>query len=145
MIIVETFVQVMDKYAVFEGRASRSEYWWYILALIIVGFTVGLISIPLTFIPYASNVVTVAFFLAILTPSLAVTVRRLHDVGLGAWWLLGYLPAATYNIVRYISESDTSAVVLGIAAISLICNIVLLVLTVLPSNEGNNKYGPDPR
>ena len=145
MTILENFVQVMDKYATFEGRASRSEYWWYVLALFILGLVVGLATFPLGFIPYASNVVTIVFFLAVLIPSLAVTVRRLHDAGLNAWWLLGYAPAVIYNILRFASDSDTSGIVLSVAAVSVICNIVLIVLMVLPSNEGDNKYGPDPR
>ena len=45
MVLFQNFVQVMENYAVFDGRASRSEFWWYVLALLIVAFFIGLAAI----------------------------------------------------------------------------------------------------
>jgi len=80
-----------DKYAEFEGRALRSEYWWWVLLCVMIGI--------------AATILDVAFFgayhtarqggpinalanLALFLPSLAVAVRRLHDIDRSGWWLL---------------------------------------------------------
>ena len=55
MILYRNFLEVMSQYAVFGGRASRSEFWWYILALLIVSLLVSVASLPLLFIPTQST------------------------------------------------------------------------------------------
>jgi uncharacterized membrane protein YhaH (DUF805 family) len=71
------------KYADFGGRASRSEYWWFFLFLLVVGALLGSAddNAPL----YA------LFSLAVLLPSLSAAARRLHDCGRSGWWLLLWL------------------------------------------------------
>lgn len=66
------------KYATFEGRASRSEYWWFFLFTFIASTAAGIIS----------PTVYALFSLAVLLPSLAVGVRRLHDTDRSGWFLL---------------------------------------------------------
>lgn len=68
----------IQKFAVFGGRANRKEYWYFFLFQSIVGL------ITFTFIPKAAAI----FCLLFLIPNLAVTARRLHDVGLSGWWSL---------------------------------------------------------
>lgn len=107
---VQTFVQ---KYAVFSGRAPRSEYWWFHLSLgLVYGFFVTLAMALRSelLLGLAVLVVVVA-----LLPSYAVTVRRLHDTGRSAWHLLW------------------SFVPLGW--------LVLLYFMVQRSEEGENRYG----
>jgi len=71
------------KYATFEGRASRSEYWWWVLFTIIASAMLGVIS----------SMLAAVFSLATLLPYLAVGVRRLHDTDRSGWWLLiGFIP-----------------------------------------------------
>ena len=67
---------VLSKYADFNGRARRSEYWWWTLAVLIVDIVLNIIGIP------ALNAV---FSLAILVPGIAVACRRLHDTGKSGW------------------------------------------------------------
>jgi uncharacterized membrane protein YhaH (DUF805 family) len=72
-----------SKYVDFGGRASRSEYWWFVLAYVIVAIVAGLIH----------EVVYGLAILAFLLPLLAVGARRLHDIGKSGWWLLlGLIP-----------------------------------------------------
>lgn len=66
------------KYATFEGRASRSEYWWFFLFTLLVSMATGIISEALSGL----------FSLAVLLPSLAVGARRLHDTDRSGWFLL---------------------------------------------------------
>lgn len=69
-----------NKYADFEGRARRSEYWWWCLFTFLVGLAVG-------WIPVVGQIASLAF----LIPSYAVGARRLHDTGRSGWWQLLHL------------------------------------------------------
>ncbi|WP_030322253.1 DUF805 domain-containing protein [Streptomyces sp. NRRL B-3229] len=109
------FLDVLKKYAVFSGRARRKEYWMYMLfvAIIYVVLLVIGIAAKVTWLP-------IIFYVAILLPSLGVTIRRLHDTGRSGWWILfGLVP--------------------------LVGGITLFVFSVLDSEPGDNKYGPNPK
>lgn len=87
---------LLMNYANFEGRAARSEYWWYYLFTILTGFCIGIVDgiiliamdVPLDSPLWIISPLVTIFQLAILVPSLAVTVRRLHDIGKSGWYLL---------------------------------------------------------
>jgi uncharacterized membrane protein YhaH (DUF805 family) len=112
----EAVSSVMNKYVTFDGRARRSEYWYWFLAVILVEIVIGilyLLSSTLGLILY------VVFGLAIILPSVAVSMRRLHDTNRTGWWiLLGLIPFG---------------------------GIVLLVFYLLDGTSGENKYGPSPK
>ena len=116
------YLQALKQYAVFKGRARRKEYWFFALFNLIV-------SIVLTVVDYMTGsldpelgvgLLSGIYSLAILIPSLAVTVRRLHDTDRTGWWVL-------------------------IAFIPFIGAIVLLVFMLLDSKPGDNRYGPNPK
>jgi len=95
----EYFVSAIKKYAVFNGRARRAEYWWFVLfnALItwgalLVGGVLGL-----------DNVLYILAILALFLPGLAAAVRRMHDVGKSGWYCL--IPI--YNIVLLATAGNT--------------------------------------
>jgi len=66
------------KYAEFNGRAGRPEYWWFFLFVVLAGLAASMIS----------NVLSAVFTLATLLPSIAVATRRLHDTNRSGWWQL---------------------------------------------------------
>ena len=70
------------KYVGFEGRATRSEYWWWVLFIVLV--SIALCALKL-------QMLSGVFSLGVLLPSLAVGARRLHDIGKSGWWLLVWL------------------------------------------------------
>ncbi len=73
------FLDIITKHYVdFGGKEGRKVYWLWVLNCFIVSFIIGLISSTLSYI----------FSLAILIPSLAILVRRLHDAGFSGWWAL---------------------------------------------------------
>ena len=79
---------VLSKYVVFAGRARRSEFWWFALFAGIVYIVAGILDAVI-----GSQVIGYLVALALLLPSLAVTVRRLHDTGRSGWWILiGIIP-----------------------------------------------------
>ena len=106
---------VRDNYANFNGRASRQEYWMFILFnfifTIVVGFIDGFLSL---------GFLSLLYLLAILIPGLAVLVRRLHDVNKSGWWFF-------------------------IIFIPIIGAIWMLILLCTDGNPGENSYGPSPK
>ena len=110
------YLEVLKKYAVFGGRARRKEYWMFLLFNIIISFVLGFVEV----LAGGSGIVYMLYSLAVLIPSTAVTVRRLHDTGRSGWWLL-------------------------ISLVPLIGVIVLLVFTVQDSNPDENQYGANPK
>jgi uncharacterized membrane protein YhaH (DUF805 family) len=90
MTMQEAVRSVLSKYATFEGRAARSEFWWWFLAIIIASIVAGLID-GLLF--PNMQLLSLLLGLAIIVPNLAVGARRLHDIDRTGWWLLiGLLP-----------------------------------------------------
>jgi uncharacterized membrane protein YhaH (DUF805 family) len=116
------YVQVLKKYATFEGRARRREYWFFqlfnalafIVLLLVDGLT-GTISKDA-----GVGLLSGLYLLATLIPGFAVTVRRLHDTDRSGWWLL-------------------------IAFIPVLGDIALVVFACLDSQPGANRFGPNPK
>ena len=93
---------VVKNYVNFEGRASRPEYWWFILAYFIVNVILGII-------PKVGTVLSGILALALLIPSIGVAVRRLHDINKSGWWyLLILVPivGAIILILWFVKPSD---------------------------------------
>ena len=118
----EYFVETITKrYADFSGRARRSEYWYYTLfsTLIFLGVAIlGGILVGATESPLGIGLI-VLLFLPLIIPSLAVTVRRLHDSGKSGWFLL-------LQIVPF-------------------GGLVIFIFTVLDSEPQTNRWGPNPK
>ncbi len=110
------YLQVLKKYAVFSGRARRKEYWYFFLFNVIISIVLGWIGNLL----WTYNVLPGLYSLAVLLPSLGVSIRRLQDTGSSGWWLL-------------------------LSLIPLIGAIILLIYMVSDSQEGTNQYGPSPK
>lgn len=134
-----------SKYVTFSGRARRSEYWWWTL----FSFIMGLLSL----IPFVGWIIS----LAMILPSLAMSVRRLHDVGRTGWWLLaplgfsilgGILLAVggVAGLGGHGSGGGITAVLGGILAfLSVVSSILVLVWAFFDSKPETNKYGPSPK
>lgn len=90
---MEYYLEVLKKYAVFEGRARRSEYWYFAL---FSGIISGVLTVGLG--EGASGLYSLGVFI----PTLAVGVRRMHDVGKSGWYLL--IPI--YNLILACTEGD---------------------------------------
>ena len=117
MNIQEAVTSVLTKYATFSGRASRSEYWWFALANVIVQLLASVVDSAI--LHSETPALAGLLSLALLIPGLAVSVRRLHDIGKSGWNLLWiFLP--------------------------LIGFILLLVWNCKRGDAGDNDYGSDP-
>ena len=96
----ETFIRFWKKYATFKGRASRSEFWWFMLADVIITFMLSAIANAvdqLSFLP-------ALWALATFVPSIALATRRLHDTNKSGWWLFGYYALSTVVIITFFTS-----------------------------------------
>lgn len=110
-----SFVQAvktcLSKYLTFSGRARRSEYWYFYLFGLIFGLPFNIISTvnPESMMSMATGGIAALIALLLLLPSIAVGVRRLHDVGKsGAWLLIGLIPfiGAIWLLILFLKDSD---------------------------------------
>src|SRR5687767_8368297 len=115
---MELMFQPLRKYADFQGRARRSEYWLFYLFVMLLYIPVMLLSGGDPQSPVF--LIFCVVMLGLLIPSIAVGVRRLHDTNRSGWWIL-------------------------IGLIPLIGILVLIIFYVLPGTPGENRFGPDPK
>lgn len=132
---METYLKVLRNFS-FRGRSSRKEYWIFMMVNSIIFTSVGLlwlifisdsffgidneyIVLAFVIITIVISILSLVYAIILIIPILAVTVRRLHDVGISGWMILIFL-------------------------IPFIGAIWLLVQLMLPSNLGKNQYGPRP-
>lgn len=140
----------------FGGRASRSEYWYFHIGLLLVLGILGFMVVALWALPGADElplavVRTLAIVLIVIVAylgvaSISVTVRRLHDRNLSGWWYAGFaLLSMVQSLHTEIAPSlGSDAAVLGLAAAVLVATLIGFVLMVLPGTTGPNRFGPDP-
>ena len=98
------FLLALKNYAAFEGRASRKEFWYFVLFFIIIALVAGLID-SIIGMPVLSAIT----FLGLLIPSISVSVRRLHDTGRSGWWyLLSLVPIVSLVLLVFFAMDSKS-------------------------------------
>ncbi len=114
------YLEVLKKYAEFDGRASRKEYWFFMLFNILISAFLATIDFFSGTFSFETGVGLLSgiYSLAVLIPGIAVTIRRLHDTDRSGWWLL-------------------------IGLIPVIGGVMLFIFMVLDSTSGDNQYGPN--
>ena len=119
---MQYYIKALKKYAEFEGRTTRKEFWMFVLfhVLIMIGLMILDNLLGLADSRSGYGVLTGLYGLAVFIPGLAISMRRLHDIGKSGWWLLlNFIP--------------------------LIGPLVLIVFYVIDSEKGSNEYGPNPK
>ena len=120
----QAIVSGFKNYVVFRGRACRSEYWYWVLALIIGGIITAIIDYAAFGIDYTAfdaaqyGPVNSIFSVATFLPTLAIGIRRLHDIDRTGWWMLIWL--------------------------TIIGTILLIYWACVRGTPGPNRFGPDP-
>ena len=110
--------EIIKKYAKFEGRANRPQYWYFVLTQFLAFFILELLCV----IPFVNIIAFLALLvlgLGLIVPGIAVSVRRLHDTNKSGWWLL-------------------------LCFVPFVGAIVILVFMCLEGTKGANKYGDEP-
>lgn len=117
---MEWFLLALKKYAEFNGRSRRKEYWMFYLIYSIISTVLSILDQFLVSFTSGITVLSGLFGLFFIIPWIAISVRRLHDVNKSGWYLLlWFLPIIGW--------------------------IWLFVLSVTEGDSGPNKYGPDPK
>lgn len=116
------YLAVLKKYAVFNGRSPRAEYWYFFLFNIIISIVLSIVDgiIGNSGSTAGVGLLGAIYSLALIIPGIAVGIRRLHDTNHSGWWLL-------------------------ISLIPIVGIIWLIVLMATDSNPGENKYGLNPK
>ncbi len=116
------YLKVLKQFADFNGRARRQEYWMFVLFNLLFILAAGMLDRLLNLADPTTGIGPLygLYVLAVFIPGIAVSIRRLHDIGKSGWMLL-------------------------LALIPIIGGIWLLVLMVREGDRGENKYGPDPK
>jgi uncharacterized membrane protein YhaH (DUF805 family) len=115
---------IKNRYADFDGRARRSEFWYFLLFYMAITFGVMIVAGGLAMISpelgLVAPVLLIILSLGLLIPNLALCIRRLHDTNKSGWMLLiGFIP--------------------------LVGSIILIVFYATEGDRGQNQYGPDPK
>lgn len=114
--LIQNYVGVLRNWSNFSGRARRREYWMFFLGNIALGIVLAIVGGLLGKLGMA---IVALFWLVIIVPTIAVSVRRLHDTGRPGWWyLLVLVPFGAF---------------------------VLLYFFVVEGQPGTNEYGPNPK
>lgn len=120
---MEWMMMPLKRYADFQGRSRRKEYWMFLLGVLIVAFILGAIEGVVGLNGMVGGIygpLTLLFLLAVIVPGIAVQVRRFHDQDKSGWFvLLGLIP--------------------------FVGGLVVLVFMLLEGTKGPNRFGPDPK
>ena len=144
--MLDYMIMPFRRYADFKGRSRRKEFWSFALLNLIVYIVLALVvfgtGASLTELAAADpndpmalysgffsgmGLLFLLWWLIVLVPTIAVSVRRLHDRDMSGWWYLGFIVASLIPIVGAIA------------------GIAFLVIMLLPGTPGTNRFGPDPK
>lgn len=110
------YLEAFQKYADFDGRTRRKEFWWFFLFNIIAMMIVKIVDNSMDGLEVLGKI----YFLAVLIPTIAISIRRLHDTNHSGWWIL-------------------------INFIPVVGNIIFLVFLLTDSYPTKNQYGENPK
>jgi uncharacterized membrane protein YhaH (DUF805 family) len=166
----------LKNYANFSGRASRAEFWWFFLFLFIAYIVVWIGLVAMLGVTVASagppslgvigafgvaGIFMILFWLAMIIPTIAVQVRRVHDIDRSGWWIGGfYLAYVAYFVFMFAMLASLQAPANGsppdlsafsglslmsyVGLLFFIYSIALLVFFCMRGTQGPNRYGDDP-
>jgi uncharacterized membrane protein YhaH (DUF805 family) len=157
---IDAIKRGFQNYFKFSGRATRAEYWWFILFTQLISFV--------AIVPIIGWIIAPLVSLGSIIPSISLSVRRLHDIGKSGWWMMTLVGISFIWIIWIISLIDklsglenwgegksdafweeflASFLVTGgiLAIVGIAITIGWVVWFVRKGDKGPNKYGPDPR
>ena len=124
----EAISLALKKTFTYSGRARRSELWWWVLLMTLVSL-----------VPILGAIAGLVLWI----PTISLTARRLHDLGLSGWWQVTPWAILVFGVILGVAGADGLFVVAWV--FWLLSLIALFVMEMRKGNLGPNKYGPDPR
>ena len=145
--VVEVFRRnITEHYVDFQGRARRQEFWYYILAYVVVYVVLGIVQSVM-----GTHALTGLLSLALFLPTLGISVRRLHDTDRTGWWvLLAAIPSALLMLLAGMALVTGAYTMMFLTAtvlpiLALAAAALLIYWYAQPGTAGQNQYGPDPK
>ncbi|MBP5677672.1 MAG: DUF805 domain-containing protein [Bacteroidales bacterium] len=160
------FIKCLKHYTNFSGRARRKEYWWFMVFNTLFSailFTCWLVPVSMMIVAESGEpvldemaVITAAakkpflyiyiiYYIAMIIPCLAVTVRRLHDIGKSGYWCFFVVGGSIIGNIGNLFSKTNTVIYLLFLFIALAMTIVSLVWMFTGSDYGPNQYGPNPK
>lgn len=144
----EPIARLLWLYAGFSGRSTRSETLYLLLMLAMLG--TALFFLVLFLGPGRGEWLLLTIKLLLISPGYALSVRRYHDVGWRGWWALLFVPWSAIDIWRDVQILYPLALPLSpippyLAGAALTLATVAFVMLLWKPDEGENRYGPNPR
>lgn len=154
---VKAIRSCLRQYAGFSGRAPRSEFWWWLLCagLVLVFGSIALLGMGADDLDVdpevgSGSIAATILWVGVLIPTLALTVRRLHDTDWSGWWALSTalcnaapVYGAAFGLYALGVALGIDAVLLTYMAVSAV-SLVVFVRMFFPGSRGDNRFGPDP-
>ncbi|MBN8827534.1 MAG: DUF805 domain-containing protein [Sphingobacteriia bacterium] len=142
--IQSAYLKVFD----FSGRASRSEYWYFVLFTFILGFLYGMIGVfnNTLQILLKSYIISVISFIIMSVPYYTVSVRRLHDINFSGNWII---PLIIFDIIQktlstFLLSHSANPTIIMVVIVICIAQLFYMILMAQPGTKSSNKYGPNP-
>lgn len=160
MTAAQAIKSVLTQYIGFDGRACRSEFWYWILALVFISIGIGSVETIIWERGTGAGPILRLFFIGNFLPTIAVAYRRFHDSGRSGWWIAVFFisillaPLIILFIVIFaVNHTDVSPVitpmtrfiVLGVCVGLFLYAVYICLLLCDASQIGFNKYGPNPK
>jgi len=175
MNFAESIKTCFKKYATFSGRASRSEFWWWMLFVMLYNSLLGFFfqegaeteafknkllensannnfieTLHSSFVDAPTTIISL-LSLIVLFPTIAVKIRRLHDINYGGWWIAPYIFALSIVWIEKIYQSQLQISLHSFATLSgilvllmMVYPFILLILLIKKGTIGDNRFGKDP-
>ena len=154
----EAIKSCVRQYVGFSGRATRAEYWWWVLGTVVATILLSIVdSIIFGFELDSPSVFQPIFGLATLLPLLAVTARRLHDIGRTGWWQLLWVGIGVLGAIVGFAVGLSVFLVAGLPSVGVVTGLLIAGAVVIgvwvwqiwwlvtQGQAGPNRHGADPR
>lgn len=144
------YIGCFKKYATFQGRANRAEYWWFFLFNLLASIVLSFISFGIPFVSLGT-----AYYVISLLPNMAVGVRRMHDTNHSGWWYffpmictVAFLPVLVMSVFLLddpsANEDQVMMIPFFVGGGAVVFWIIYFIFTLLPGTKGENRYGKVP-
>ncbi len=151
------YIGCFKKYATFQGRANRAEYWWFFLFNLLASIVLSIASFMLSIVSFEIPFVSLgtAYSIISLFPNMAVSVRRMHDTNHSGWWYffpmictVAFLPVLVMSVFLLddpsANEDQVMMIPFFVGGGAVVFWIIYFIFTLLPGTKGENRYGKVP-
>lgn len=154
---LDRYIGCFKKYATFQGRANRAEYWWFFLFNLLASIVLSIASFMLSIVSFEIPFVSLgtAYSIISLFPNMAVSVRRMHDTNHSGWWYffpmictVAFLPVLVMSVFLLddpsANEDQVMMIPFFVGGGAVVFWIIYFIFTLLPGTKGENRYGKVP-